>query len=96
MTTKDLEKAIKISKEYREIYNRFVGLAGISDYVHLSFDAFMGLFNEFYIDPSVSACGDFRLSVEYDGVEVKSIANYDDMLKFPKTKEYLKEKLKNA
>lgn len=93
MTKEDLEKAVKISKEYAEIYYRFVGLAGISEYVHLSLSAFMGLFEEFDIKEHGATCGDFKLSTECDGVVVMCLASYDDMLRFKKTKKYLKERL---
>lgn len=93
MTREDLERAVKISKEYNEIYERFVGLAGISEYVHLSLLAFMSLFEDFNISEHGATCGDFKLSTKYNGVVIMCLASYDDMLKFKKTKEYLKERL---
>lgn len=92
MDTEDLEKLVKISKEYSRLYNKFIGLAGISEYVHLTFEAFVGFFEDFDIEENDSY-SNFKLSTRYDGVKVICLANYKEMLLNPKTKRYLEESL---
>jgi hypothetical protein len=91
MTTEDLDKAVRISKEYGEIYDKLIGLVSISKYVHLSFDAFVDLFEEFDIGEHGDSDEYFQLSTRYDGVKIISLADYKEMLSNPKTKKYLEE-----
>ena len=90
MNTEDLKKATELIKAYKELYDKFVGLAGIGEYVHITLSEFMKVFAFFDIDERGASCGNFKLSTEYNGVTVMCIASYNEMLKYKKTKQYLR------
>lgn len=95
MTIKDFDKATYLCETYKELYGGNNGFISATDYIHITFDAFVDFFsNDNYIITEIN--GDtygWKLLSKYDEIPVMCLATYSNMLKCDKTKQYLKEKM---
>ena len=92
MTIKDLDKAVKLCKVNKELYDKFNGFISVDfNRIQVRLDAFVEFFNDFYIEENYGSY--WKLYATYQGVKVMCLASYSEMLNNDKTKKYLKERL---
>ena len=100
MTIQDFDKAIKMYKLHKEIYKNGSGFISVScfpDRIHITLKAFMEFFKE--DEYNVVDRGKFEgweAISEYKGIPVFCIMCHSDMLKYEKTKQYLRGEQKNG